>query len=212
MMDHLKAKTGTDASNRLLKACVSQEMHQDGDFHLHVCAWYTHRLSFTDSRYMDLEGYHPNIKDSGIKRKKAALNYVSKEDPEPLQYNMDIKAETQARESHHKILGKRILDGTPLDELVTEDPSLIFGYKKLKADIEEYQRDRADNKPDLPDHIPNTWDLMLPVMPEEKRRHYWFYSTRPDCGKSTFLKSLVSNYRAKFMNKSENFQEFPRST
>lgn len=41
LMAHLKAKTGAFATNQLIKACVAQETHQDGNKHLHMCAWYT---------------------------------------------------------------------------------------------------------------------------------------------------------------------------
>lgn len=136
------------------------------------------------------ETYHPNIKDQGVKRKQAALRYCSKEDPDPLQFNMDIKAETAAREGHRKIIGKRLLDGEPLHELVEEYPQLIFEYQKLQMNLDCYKRQKLEDRPDLPDAIPNTFDLSLPWMPEEKRRHYWFWSTEPDRGKSTFLKNL----------------------
>ena len=117
MLAHLKARVGIDQTNQLAKACIGQELHKDGGKHLHVCAWYTHELRFNKPDYLDYEGFHPNIKDERVKRKKAALEYCSKEDPNPLQYNMDIKEETAARTEHRKILSKRLIDGVPLHEL-----------------------------------------------------------------------------------------------
>jgi hypothetical protein len=84
---------------------------------------------------MDLEyqgkTYHPNIKNKQIKNKNKALGYCAKEDPEPLQYNMDIKEETKARESKKKIisidlvLGKRKLT----DAIEAGDVSLSDAVK-----------------------------------------------------------------------------------
>ena len=96
LMAHLKSKIGTREGNQLVKACIGQEKHQDGNLHLHICAWYTTQLYFTDPTYLDIpyEGkfYHPNISDR-IKSKKKALAYTSKSDPEPLQFNMDLAQE-----------------------------------------------------------------------------------------------------------------------
>lgn len=109
-MDILKQRIGSDATNELKKACIGQERHQDGGLHLHICAWYTHKLRFVDARYFDIEGYHPNVRGDRIKSDKRALEYVSKECPEDrlTQHNMDIKEETAARDGHRKILGKRM--------------------------------------------------------------------------------------------------------
>lgn len=55
--------------------------------------------------------YHPNIRGQQVKNRKAALTYCAKEDPEPFQYNMDLKQETEAREKHNKILSKDLILG-----------------------------------------------------------------------------------------------------
>ena len=213
----LKDKVGNDTTNQLSKACIGQEHHEDGGLHLHACAWYTHTLRFCDVRYLDItdeEGkvHHPNVKGNKVQNKKRALDYCSKEDPEPLQYNMDIKAETAAREGHRKIIGKRLLDGEPLHTVVEDCPELIYDYLKLEQNLAAYKRQKAEDKPDLPEMIPNTFDLALPFMPEEKRRHYWFWSQSPDRGKTTFLESLEQSYRAHFYTKSEKYQSFPTNT
>ena len=72
-MEQLKIRVGSDATNQLKKACIGQEHHQDGNLHLHVAAWYTHKLRFTDVRYLDIEGYHPNVRGGRIKSDKRAL-------------------------------------------------------------------------------------------------------------------------------------------
>ena len=117
VMQELQTRIGSDATNQLKKACIGRERHQDGNFHLHVCAWYIHKLRFTDPRYFDIEGYHPNVRGDRIKSDKRALQYVSKECPadQLVQYNMDIKEETRAREGHWKILGRRMAEEKLID-------------------------------------------------------------------------------------------------
>ena len=53
---------------------------------------------------------------------------------------MDIKEETKARESHRKIIGKRLIEGEPLARVVEEHPELIFEYTKLEQNLAAYKR------------------------------------------------------------------------
>ncbi len=126
MLQHLKDKAKPKEHNRLLKAAIGQEFHEDGGKHLHVCAWYTHPLKFERADYMDIKdehdnNYHPNVKDRQVNNRKKALTYCSKHDPEPLEFNIDIKAETKAREDHSKILTKELIIGKrTLQEMVDD--------------------------------------------------------------------------------------------
>ena len=67
--------------------------------------------------------WHPNVSGDRIRSDKNALKYISKEDPEPLEWPSPfIKEETAAREGHRKILTKRIIEnpGKTLEEYVDE--------------------------------------------------------------------------------------------
>jgi hypothetical protein len=57
---------------------------------------------------------------------------------------MDIVAETAAQQSHKKILGKRLMDGEDLADVMQDAPELIFEYKKLKTNIEAYFLDQKN--------------------------------------------------------------------
>lgn len=62
-------------------------------------------------------------------------------------------------------------------------------------------------KPNCTDFIPNTWGLELPLLDDdEKQKHYWFWSSEPNVGKTTFLKSLDKEFRCSWYNKSELYQ------
>ena len=52
MLLHLKARARPQA-NELVKACIAQEQHKDGDLHLHVAAWYSQKLEFRKADHMD---------------------------------------------------------------------------------------------------------------------------------------------------------------
>ena len=161
------------------------------------------------------QAWHPNIRHSRIMREKSAMEYVSKQDADVLEFNMSIKELLQARKGHKKLLGKRLLGPSPITKILEDEPQLIFEYKRLKDNLHEYKQDLAlenDQTPDLPDNIPNNWDLIIPYFPEEKRRHYWFWSSQPDKGKTTFLNRVAHDYRAQFLNKEEKYQDMPANT
>ena len=115
----------------------------------------------------DVDGttYHPNIKDKQIKNKQRALTYCSKEDPDPLCYNMDIKEETKARESHSKILTKRLIDGeATLNQLVEEGMIPLNQYCNWERGLNAYKRQKQLEKEKLPESLPNPWDLDLKIL------------------------------------------------
>lgn len=96
-------------------------------------------------------------------------------------------------------------------EACQEDPSLLFGYKKLKADLLEYQLDQHNALPDLTDFEFVTpqgevWHRYLKPK-TEKKKHYWFWSTMPDKGKTHFLKCLDEVARCSWYNTSELYQD-----
>lgn len=75
---------------------------------------------------------------------------------------MDYKQLIVARESHKKVLGKRLMTEAFID-VVEDNPELMFGYSKLKADVAAYKLDKARAKPQCTGFIPNTWGLLLPI-------------------------------------------------
>lgn len=111
-------------------------------------------------------------------------------------------AELAARSNHRRVIGKRLVNGesTLLEEL-EKDSGLLFGYKKLKADLHEVQLDRVSARPTLPS-IEFPIDTIIPLQ-TDKLRHYWFYSTSPDRGKTTFLIRLAETARCTWYNRSE---------
>ena len=78
---------------------------------------------------------------------------------------MDIKEETRARESHTKILSKRLLDGeATLVDLIEENEIPIPQVPNWIKGWEAYKRLKAQDKEKLPESLPNPWDLDLKIL------------------------------------------------
>lgn len=85
--------------------------------------------------------YYPNVQ--GVNNRHAWLKYIAKEDQDPEEYNISVKQAIDAREHHKRVLGKRLLKGENLAELVQEEGNehLLFDYKKIKQSIDAYTLD-----------------------------------------------------------------------
>lgn len=169
------------------------------------------KLDVRKPEFFDLKGpdnaiYHGNYQTA--KCSQAVVKYCTKDGSYVELGNMDVKQESQARQLNKKILGKRLCSGENLVDLVDEHPELLFNYRQLQANIKAYQEDKARAKPTCEDYIPNTWNLELPLHDPNtvKKRHYWFWSAKPDQGKTTFLKALDASYRCNWYNVSEVYQ------
>lgn len=49
---------------------------------------------------------------------------------------MDYKQEIKAKESKKKILGKRLIDGDRLVDVVADNPEMLMDYPRWKAALE----------------------------------------------------------------------------
>ncbi len=61
-------------------------------------------------------------------------------------------------------------------------------------------------KPICEGTIPNTFDIEMPILIGEKKKHYWLWSQEPNQGKTLFLKSLDEKYKCSWYNQVETFQ------
>lgn len=70
---------------------------------------------------------------------------------------------------------------------------MLKDYSKWQINLQKYKMDVERDLPTCKEFIPNTWSLQLHLFPSTvKKRHYWFWSSGPDCGKTTFLENLDS--------------------
>lgn len=172
---------------------IAHELHADGTPHLHAYLELNSPLRTRDCRFADLGAFHG--KYEGCRSSKNVIKYCTK--TSDYVSDLDVQAIILAKVSKKKLIAiELITNKRPLPEIVTENPEFIFGYKKLKEDIACYQEDLIiDERDDLPDNIPNTWNLLLPVDLDIKKCHYWIWSSQPNRGKTTFAVNLLRKFK-----------------
>lgn len=94
-----------------IKYLICQQMYDSGQPHFHVILIYEKRKQIRTQDSYDYLGIHPNIQT--MRNMKAALNYVYKEDPNPIT-NMDIvqqriKARAKDSSSLYELLEEQMM-------------------------------------------------------------------------------------------------------
>lgn len=189
---------------------VAFERHKNGDPHLHSYVELHESKEYVSCNFADIGGFHGNYQS--CRSEKRVLQYCTKEDN--FKSTFDVNVLLQGGKASRAIVGKRILEGTELTTIVEEFPQYIFGYKKLKTDIEEYKEDkRIDQRDELPGELPNPWNKRMPVDLDNKKCHYWVYSHEPDRGKTTaFLEPIYENYKACWKDQTEPYWTIAKDT
>ena len=97
-----------DVKLRPTKYLVCEQRYEDGQPHFHVILIYQRRKQIHSQNFYDYKGIHPNIQT--MRNMNAALDYVCKQDSDPLT-NMDIVAQKRlARASHSSTLYDLLYD------------------------------------------------------------------------------------------------------
>lgn len=174
--------------------CIAQELHADGNPHIHVLLLLELKKHTTNPKYFDILGHHGNYQAARSKEK--IYDYITKADPEPLSnlapedvYGLKTKAVKRA------VIAKELIEGAKLSDTVEKYPQILFGLNRLKQDIATYEEEKLEVR-NCPDWIPNPWGLLISSKMGCKRRHWWIYSTQPNRGKTTWAKSLKSSFGA----------------
>lgn len=177
------------------KLLVAEEKHANGNPHIHAYIGLQDAFRTRCGRFADIEGYHGNYQ--GCRSAKNVLKYCTKEDN--FKANFDVEQILSKSESKKTILGKRLLDGENLMQIVKENPELIFGFKRLKEDIDCLQECMhfQNFEFEMPGTVPNPWGKTFPIDTDNKKCHYWFYSTMANKGKTTgVILPLIRNHHA----------------
>lgn len=185
------------ASFHIVQYCIAIEAHADGTPHLHcylkLDKSYPHR--WRDPRFADLFGpngerYHGNYQ--GARSVNAVLSYVRKDSN--FLSNIDLTRKLRCGVNRLEV-GQALLGKRSLTVMVKENPSLLFGYARLKLDLLTFFQDDQDPNNPLPPFLPNPWGLVLPSYKNSKRRHFWLWSVQPNVGKTfKFAKPLRDEY------------------
>lgn len=125
---------------------ICRELHEDGNPHSHCFVMLDRELNnTTDARVLDYQGHHPSIEPT--RSCKAVIKYCAAEG----NYLTNIEAKIkryrgEASRLDRNTIAQKIMDGTKLHTLVDENPSLLFGYSRLKNDVACYMLDKATIK------------------------------------------------------------------
>lgn len=142
MLEALRSKLPKDAITDYI---VAREEHKEEDggaaHHLHVYLKTKNPVDIREPSFLDVGEAHGNYQ--GCRSNRAVMKYVTK-DGEYIT-NIDLEAVEEARQTK-KAIGKRLMTGTSLSAMTQEDPSLIFGYKRLKVDLLEFRLDTYQKK------------------------------------------------------------------
>lgn len=187
----------TELLGNLKEYLIASELHANGNQHLHCYIQLEETFRTRNARFADMiyqgQVYHGNYQ--GCRGEKNVAKYCAKEDD--YISNFDLNERLKRKQNHKKLLGAALISKKiSLVECIQENPEMIFGYKKLKQDLQEYFADELDKRGELPLFLPNPWGKILSTNISGKRRHFWIFSRKPNVGKTfLFAKPLEKSYR-----------------
>jgi hypothetical protein len=191
---------------------VCQEVHEDGNTHLHAAYFLENKVNYKDPHCLDIQAFHGSYE--GVKNKIATIRYLLKEDPEPLTSRdwtdwLERNAKHAKQEKNVDFLNQLKEKGPR--QLLEEGNVSAMNYLKIKQTYEtimkeDEEKKQAENKEDLPSSLDNPWNLKLQVNTDLKKCHLWLYSSSPNLGKTTWAIELCNKFRAEFWNYLEIYQ------
>jgi len=122
---------------------VAAEKHEDGSPHIHAYVLLNTRYNCTNPRFWDLRVgdtvYHGDYQK--CRNIDDVVKYIRK-DGDILEFgDINWKEKVDARREHRKAVAKCLIDGTKtLAQAIDDDPSLLFGARHLKQDLETYHQ------------------------------------------------------------------------
>ena len=102
-----------------------------------------------------------------------------------------------------KVRDQRIVDQGVYQSFMNGDLPLVMVPQYHKA-IGIIGTNQPSTKDFCSEFIPNTWGLDLPLR-DGKYKHYWFWSSEPDRGKTTFLNVLRERFPCSDFNTKNEF-------
>ena len=121
---------GLRAKKPIKAAVIARELHEDGTPHIHAYVLLEKRFDCRQSSFWDLAPFHGNYQKA--KSIDAVIRYIKK-DGDILEFGEISWAEKiDSRQEHRRYLGKRLME-EPLEDIVRDDPSLMFGLTRLRT-------------------------------------------------------------------------------
>ena len=201
--DDLLAFLQKKMADNLVHYYIVQELHEDGNPHLHAYVEVKKAVDYSNSKCLDFLENHGNYQT--VKNKLHWLNYVFKTDePEkrdlsPLS-SFDIQKELQSISSHIKrdskkanleLLETAMKEGGPAALLEGGEISL-YNYKKLKSNLLEYKSDLRKKEIEA--------FYKDPSLMNHEKKNFWYYGPSR-VGKTTFARRTYYPFYLKSHNK-----------
>lgn len=149
-------------------------------YHLHAYVLLAKRLNCRNPRFWDLGEYHGRYEHA--KSIDHVVKYIKK-DGDILEHGAISWAEKlDSKKERRRYLGKRLIDGEPLESVVRDDPSLIFGFRHLSQDVLSWR------------------SHTLKMFDKEDVRGIWIWGP-PRIGKSYFVRQNYPSLYLKAQNR-----------
>ncbi|UYD39159.1 MAG: replication associated protein [Wigfec virus K19_448] len=139
VLDLLNLKLHND-HNAIKNYIISHEDHQDGTPHRHCWIEVARAPDRVPEDYFDIDGHHGNYQsikyeDNCAKYVLKNGDYISSFTPEQLQQKIE-RANNRSYEKLDKaVVGRELMQGTPLLDIVSKFPALMFDLGKLKENL-----------------------------------------------------------------------------
>lgn len=121
------------------KYIIASERHEDGNLHRHCYIGLDDevRESRCPAGKFDIGGNHPNIQTCRSTEK--VIRYVVKDEDyiTNIPYEVARAKGALAKKSRREI-GAELIEGKAIDEIVKENPNLIFGFSNLYKDLQTW--------------------------------------------------------------------------
>lgn len=198
--DNLQAKWGEDIEAYAIAAEHHEPTEEDpvGGPHLHMVIHFKEKKNFLDPHCFDfITGTHGNYQVQKGRLCDVA-KYLTKEDKEPLCYNLDLEAAMAKKLSKYDVIAKLVAEGKSIEEIDAEHPGFVLREKRKLEEYIEFQKSKRArlNVPDYPSWL-NVNDVEIPIgMPRQHRATQYYIWGPPGIGKSSIINRLTdAGYR-----------------
>jgi len=164
-----------------------------GGPHLHILLHLTEKKNFKDPKCFDfLTESHGNYQAQKGSLAQAAV-YLTKEDTEPLCFNIDLEAAKAKKSSKFDTIAQLVREGKTFEELEDEHPGFVLNHKrKLDEYIEYHDKKRAKKVVRPLPHELIVNDVTIEIgTPRPYRQLQYYVCGPPGTGKTSLITRLV---------------------
>lgn len=193
--ERLQQKFGDNLAAYAIAAEHHAPTEQDpvGGPHLHLLVHLKERKTFTNANCFDfLTESHGNYQVQKGTLANVAV-YLTKEDTEPLCFNIDLEAAKAKKGSKFDTIARMVQDGKTIEEIEEEHPGFVLNHKRKLDDYYAFQEAKRAKKvvrPGPHELIVNGITIEL-GNPRPYRQLQYYVSGPPGTGKTSLITRLT---------------------